>query len=151
MRCLRSYHFALDDMRLEEYDRAGLFHRIPVIAPDHDGRLARKLGAQFAGLTVSTRWSPDDDADESRSFVRSFRERYGRTPTASAMQGYDAAIMLAGAQAPEHPTVQWHAWEIFTNARGAAYLATREATIRLPAGAVPTCPATAAPPPTSRR
>jgi branched-chain amino acid transport system substrate-binding protein len=82
---------------LQSYDEAGLFHRIPVIASDGDGRLVGGLGADFPGLIVSARWSAAMEGDRSEKFVAAFERRYGRKPSGYAMQGYDAALLLGEA------------------------------------------------------
>jgi branched-chain amino acid transport system substrate-binding protein len=81
---------------LKSYEKAGLFHRIPVIAPDA-GFLLDKLGSDFSGLVVSARWSAAMETERSREFVVAFERRYGRKPSAYAMQGYDAALLLGEA------------------------------------------------------
>ena len=152
---------------LQAYDDAGLFHRVPVIVPDSQGLLLRTLGADFAGLTVSTRWS--STLESSADFVAAFERRYGRRPSVYALQGYDAALLLgdafrafkrerisaralSAALAKQRPVVQWHAWEVFTDAGGAPFLAPREPTLYLPDEDAPICPpAEAGPPPISHR
>ena len=81
---------------LTSYEKAGLFHRIPVIAPD-EGVLLDELGTEFSGLVVSARWSAAMENERSKGFVVAFERRYGRKPSAYAMQAYDAAIVLGEA------------------------------------------------------
>jgi len=78
---------------LRSYEKAGLFHRIPVIAAD-EGVLLDELGTEFSGLVVSARWSAAMENERSKDFVVAFERRYGRKPSAYAMQAYDAAIVL---------------------------------------------------------
>ena len=147
---------------LESYEQAGLFHRLPVIAPDGDGTLLGALGPEFPGLIASARWSAAMEDDSSEKFVAAFEQRYGRKPSSYAMQGYDAAIFLgeafralrekpvsaaavaqalarqaaSGVAGPfklgpnRFPITQWHAWEVFNDSAGSAYLAARERTLQ---------------------
>jgi branched-chain amino acid transport system substrate-binding protein len=81
---------------LQSYKKAGLFHRIPVIAPD-EGVLLDELGSEFSGLVVSARWSATLENERAKEFVGAFERRYGRKPSAYALQGYDAALLLGEA------------------------------------------------------
>jgi branched-chain amino acid transport system substrate-binding protein len=81
---------------LQSYEKEGLFHRIPVIAPD-EGVLLDELGSDFSGLVVSARWSAAMESGRSRDFVGAFGRRYGRKPSVYALQGYDAALLLGEA------------------------------------------------------
>jgi branched-chain amino acid transport system substrate-binding protein len=81
---------------LQSYQKSGLFHRIPIIAPD-EGFLLEQLGSDFSGLVVSARWSAAAESERSRNFVAAFERRYGRKPSVYALQGYDAALLLGEA------------------------------------------------------
>ncbi|HKA60205.1 MAG TPA: ABC transporter substrate-binding protein [Gemmatimonadales bacterium] len=81
---------------LESYEKSGLFRRIPIIAPD-EGMLLEELGNDFSGLMVSARWSPAMELERSTKFVAAFERRYGRRPSAYALQGYEAALVLGEA------------------------------------------------------
>src|SRR5262249_50941949 len=48
-----------------------------------------------AGVIVSIRWSSSMEAEKSQAFVETFKRRYDRLPSSYALQGYDAALMLA--------------------------------------------------------
>ena len=141
---------------LKDYENAGLFHRIPVIAAGVEPRELEALGPAFAGLIVSARWAPGMEREPSTRFVEAFRARFGRTPSTYAMQGYDAALLLDAALqlSPVDPAkalsaaraegvagpirigangfaaTDWHAWEVFNESSGAPYLAAREQTLR---------------------
>src|SRR5262249_11783704 len=82
---------------LEAYDRAGLLHRIPIVLSGAEPGLVDELGKRFAGVIVSVRWSWSLEAEKSRAFVEGFKGRYDRLPSSYALQGYDAALMLADA------------------------------------------------------
>jgi len=82
---------------LQAYDNAGLFHRIPVIVAQTEPGLVEALGRDFPGTTVSARWAPGMESDRSQTFVNAFKQRFGRVPSVYAVQGYDAASVLAEA------------------------------------------------------
>jgi branched-chain amino acid transport system substrate-binding protein len=79
---------------LNAYEDVGLFHRIPVIAAGVEPALLESLGPAFSGLIVSARWAAGMESERSARFVDAFRAKYGRTPSAYAMQAYDAALLL---------------------------------------------------------
>ena len=54
-------------------------------------------GPAAAGLIVAASWNPDIDVEASRTFVRRFEERYGRSPDAFAAQGYAGIQILVAA------------------------------------------------------
>ncbi len=64
-------------------------------------------GAAVNGSYFSTHYSPDDPQPEVQHFVTKYRQRYGTTPDAMAVTGYDAAHLLfdamkrAGSTSPE--------------------------------------------------
>jgi branched-chain amino acid transport system substrate-binding protein len=134
---------------LRAYERAGLFHRFPVIAANVEPDLLAQLGPDFAGLIVSVPW-----AAGSGKFEEAFKRRYGRTPSSHAMQGYEAArrlgealrkarspsvdevarLLAAGLGPNRFASSDWHAWEVFNKSSGEPYLVARQRTLRHYAG-----------------
>jgi len=55
------------------------------------------VGDAALGLENAANWSPDVDNEVNARFVETFREKYGRTPSLYAAQGYDAALFVDAA------------------------------------------------------
>lgn len=84
---------------LRQYDQAGLRGTIPMVVPgpSMDHAIVQSLGASAIGLNATAQWNADLDNEANRTFVSAFRERYGRTPTLYASQGYDTAQAIGAA------------------------------------------------------
>lgn len=84
---------------LKQYNQFGMKERIPVYGPmfSFDERLLQAVGDAAEGVENTGQWVQDLDNPANRQFVAAFREKYGRTPTFYAAQGYDAARLIASA------------------------------------------------------
>jgi branched-chain amino acid transport system substrate-binding protein len=84
---------------LKQYAQAGLNQSIPVFGPafSFDERLLQAVKDAALGVKNGSQWTHDLDNPANLQFVAAFREKYGRTPTLYASQGYDAARLLGSA------------------------------------------------------
>lgn len=65
------------------------------LALDHI--MLTQVGPEVAGTNVVSLWTEQLDNPENKRFVTSFREAYGRTPSAFAAQAYDLPVLLDAA------------------------------------------------------
>jgi branched-chain amino acid transport system substrate-binding protein len=86
---------------VKQYAQAGLKDSIPLYGPafSFDERLLAAVGEAALGVINSSQWNWDLDVPGNAEFVASFRDKYGRTPTLYASQGYDAAQLIGSALA----------------------------------------------------
>lgn len=86
---------------VRQYALAGLNREAPLFGPgfSFDERLLKAVGEAAVGVHNGSQWGHDLDNAANRAFVPAFREKYGRTPTIYASQGYDAANLIGGALA----------------------------------------------------
>lgn len=71
---------------------------VPVFGGDGwDSPETLKLGSVANNCFYTDHYSPDDDRPEAQKFQKAFQARYGRTPDAMAVLGYDAARVLMDA------------------------------------------------------
>ncbi len=84
---------------IKQYAQAGLNQSIPVFGPafSFDERLLQAVKDAALGVKNGSQWTHDLDNLANRQFVEAFRQKYGRTPTLYASQGYDAARLLGSA------------------------------------------------------
>jgi branched-chain amino acid transport system substrate-binding protein len=83
---------------LKQYAQAGLTGKIPLMGPAAtDERLLKAVGKAAAGVINSSQWSADFNTPANTAFVAAFKEKYGRTPTLFASQGYDTALLIGSA------------------------------------------------------
>lgn len=84
---------------VKQYSQAGLSGEIPLYGPafSFDERLLGAVGEAALGVKNASQWTWDLDVPGNAEFVAAFREKYGRTPTLYASQGYDAAQLIASA------------------------------------------------------
>jgi branched-chain amino acid transport system substrate-binding protein len=84
---------------LKQYSQAGLAGQIPLFGPafSFDDRLLQAVGEAAVGVRNGSQWNWDFDNAANQAFVAEFRQRYGRTPTLYASQGYDAARLIGSA------------------------------------------------------
>ncbi len=86
---------------LKQYSQAGLAGEIPLFGPafSFDDRLLQAVGEAAVGVVNGSQWNWDLENAANQAFVSDFRDRYGRTPTLYASQGYDAARLIGSALA----------------------------------------------------
>jgi branched-chain amino acid transport system substrate-binding protein len=84
---------------LKQFSQAGLSESIPVYGPafSFDERILKAVGPAALGVKNGSQWTHDLNNPANQQFVAAFREKYGRTPTLYASQGYDTARLLASA------------------------------------------------------
>lgn len=82
---------------LKQYDAAGV--ELPVFGPafSFDEIILGAVGEAAIGVKNTAQWSHDLDNETNKQFVNAFREKYGRTPTLYAAQGYDTANLILSA------------------------------------------------------
>lgn len=84
---------------VKQYAQAGLNQSIPLFGPafSFDERLLQAVGEAALGVKNSSQWNWDLDVPGNAEFVAAFRDKYGRTPTLYASQGWDAAQLIGSA------------------------------------------------------
>jgi branched-chain amino acid transport system substrate-binding protein len=84
---------------IKQYAQAGLGETIPLYGPafSFDERLLAAVGPVALGVKNGSQWTHDLDNAANMQFVAAYREKYGRTPTLYASQGYDTARLIASA------------------------------------------------------
>ena len=86
---------------VKQYAQAGLNESVPLFGPafSFDERILKAVGDSAIGVMNGSQWSHDLDNAANNAFVAAFREKYGRTPTLYASQGFDAANLIGSALA----------------------------------------------------
>ncbi len=84
---------------LKQYAQAGLGEQIPLYGPafSFDERLLKAVGPVALGVKNGSQWTHDLDNPANKQFVAAYKEKYGRTPTLYASQGYDTARLIGSA------------------------------------------------------
>ncbi len=84
---------------IKQYAQAGLGETIPLYGPafSFDERLLAAVGPVALGVKNGSQWTHDLDNAANKQFVAAYREKYGRTPTLYASQGYDTARLIGSA------------------------------------------------------
>ena len=84
---------------LKQYAQAGLSEEIPLYGPafSFDERLLKAVGPVALGVKNGSQWTHDLDNAANKQFVAAYQEKYGRTPTLYASQGYDTARLIGSA------------------------------------------------------
>jgi len=84
---------------LKQYAQAGLGDQIPLYgsAFSFDERLLKAVGPVALGVKNGSRWTHDLDNEANKQFVAANKDKYGRTPTLYASQGYDTARLIGSA------------------------------------------------------
>ena len=84
---------------LKQYAQAGLSEEIPLYGPafSFDERLLKAVGPVALGVKNGSQWTHDLDNVANKQFVAAYVEKYGRTPTLYASQGYDTARLIGSA------------------------------------------------------
>ncbi len=90
---------------LKQYAAAGV--DLPVFGPafSFDEVILGAVGDAAIGVRNTAQWSHDLDDETNARFVHAFREKYGRTPTLYAAQGYDTANLIFSALDKADPAV----------------------------------------------
>lgn len=84
---------------IKQYAQAGLSEEIPLYGPafSFDERLLKAVGPVALGVKNGSQWTHDLDNAANIKFVADYQEKYGRTPTLYASQGYDTARLIGSA------------------------------------------------------
>jgi branched-chain amino acid transport system substrate-binding protein len=84
---------------IKQYAQAGLSEEIPLYGPafSFDERLLKAVGPVALGVKNGSQWTHDLDNEANKQFVAAYQEKYGRTPTLYASQGYDTARLIGSA------------------------------------------------------
>ena len=84
---------------IKQYAQAGLSEEIPLYGPafSFDERLLKAVGPVALGVKNGSQWTHDLDNAANNKFVADYKEKYGRTPTLYASQGYDTARLIGSA------------------------------------------------------
>ncbi len=84
---------------VKQYAQAGLNQSIPLFGPafSFDERLLQAVGGAALGVKNTSQWNWDLDTPGNAEFVAAFQDKYGRTPTLYASQGWDAAHLIGSA------------------------------------------------------
>jgi branched-chain amino acid transport system substrate-binding protein len=84
---------------IKQYAQAGLGETIPLYGPafSFDERLLAAVGPVALGVKNGSQWTHDLDNAANKQFVAAYRQKYGRTPTLYASQGYDTARLIGSA------------------------------------------------------
>ncbi|GGX68604.1 ABC transporter substrate-binding protein [Saccharospirillum salsuginis] len=88
---------------MKQYAGAGI--DLPVYGPafSFDEIILGAVGDAAVGVKNTSQWAYDLDNPTNNAFVASFREKYGRTPTLYASQGFDTANLILSALDVAHP------------------------------------------------
>ena len=84
---------------LKQYAQAGLNETTPVFGPafSFDARILKAVGDAAVGVHNGSQWNHDLKNPANQAFVKAFQEKYQRTPTLYASQGYDTAKLIGSA------------------------------------------------------
>ncbi|MCZ4282686.1 ABC transporter substrate-binding protein [Kiloniella laminariae] len=79
---------------------------LPVFGPafSFDEVILGAVGDAAIGVKNTSQWAYDMDNAANVAFVKSFKEKYGRTPTLYASQGFDTANLMLSALAKAAPS-----------------------------------------------
>ncbi|WP_255312424.1 ABC transporter substrate-binding protein [Kiloniella majae] len=86
---------------VKQYSQAGLNAETPLFGPafSFDEGILKAVGDAAVGVYNTSQWNKDIDNPANTSFVKAFKETYGRNPSLYASQGYDAALLIDSAVA----------------------------------------------------
>ena len=89
---------------MKQYASSGI--NLPVYGPafSFDEVILGAVGAAALGVKNTSQWGHDFDNPANKKFVRTFREKYNRTPTLYASQGYDTANLILSALKKSTPS-----------------------------------------------
>ncbi|WP_370523878.1 ABC transporter substrate-binding protein [Neopusillimonas aestuarii] len=83
---------------VRQYNLAGLNGQFPLLsAASVDMTTLPAMKESALGVISGSHWSPDLDVPENKAFIKAFKEKHGRMPSAYAAQSYDAALLLDSA------------------------------------------------------
>lgn len=82
---------------LKQYADSGIDTPLIGSAFSFDQTLLKAVGEAAEGAINTSQWSHDLDNTANKQFVTSFKEKYGRLPSAYASQGYDTANLIISA------------------------------------------------------
>lgn len=92
--------FAADAIAyVKQYESLGLKGKLPLIGPSGliDPALLKGMGTAGVGVQAPLYYLPSFSSPENKAFVESFRAKFNRTPGATAVSGYVAALAIAKA------------------------------------------------------
>jgi branched-chain amino acid transport system substrate-binding protein len=89
---------------MKQYANSGL--DLPVFGPafSFDEIILGAVGDAAIGVKNTSQWAYDLDNAANAKFVKAFRNKYGRTPTLYASQGYDTANLILSALKKTKPS-----------------------------------------------
>jgi branched-chain amino acid transport system substrate-binding protein len=89
---------------MKQYANSGL--NLPVFGPafSFDEIILGAVGDAAIGVKNTSQWAYDLDNTANGTFVKAFRNKYGRTPTLYASQGYDTANLILSALKKAEPS-----------------------------------------------
>lgn len=80
---------------IKQYSQAGMMDRLPLLSSfTVDDITIPAIRDAAVGSMVSTHWVSGATDPASRQFIKAFQEKYQRTPSNYALQGYDAAALI---------------------------------------------------------
>ncbi len=83
---------------VKQYSQAGLTKQVPLYSAfTLDEVSIQAIGEPAVGMFSASHWVADIANDANGWFVRSFREKFGRAPSAYAAQGFDSMELIASA------------------------------------------------------
>lgn len=84
---------------IKQYVSAGAQQDAKLYTPGFsaDEDTIKPVGEAMVGILNTAQWAHDLDNPANRKFVADFQKAYGRLPTMYALQGYDAAQLIAAA------------------------------------------------------
>ncbi|OLN22117.1 ABC transporter substrate-binding protein [Domibacillus antri] len=86
---------------VQQYEQYGLKEKMPLIGSGWlvSEDLRESQGNAPEGILASTFWDYNINTDENKAFTAAFEKKYGARPTLEALEGYDAARIIAEAAA----------------------------------------------------
>lgn len=85
---------------IKQFKQLGLLGKLPLLTVSTvDGTQLPALKDAALGVYAATFWGPDFSNVASKSFTKSFEEKYGRIPSQYAAQAYDSALLIDSALA----------------------------------------------------
>lgn len=83
---------------IRQYKQAGLTGSLPLYTSNTiEGEDADVMGDAVIGAVLADTWTPGMPNEVSKNFVKAYREKYNRTPSAYAAFSYDAMMKLNAA------------------------------------------------------
>lgn len=84
---------------VQQYEQYGLKNKMPLTGSGWlvSEDLRESMGSAPEGVLASTFWDYNLDTEENKAFTTAFEKKYGTRPTLEALEGYDAARIIAEA------------------------------------------------------